>query len=119
MFILVAALLYILLARAVLAADYSGPVVSVPDGDTIEVLHNTHPERIRLSGIDAQKSGSVQPFPSRPALRFPLSLPRMGLPCEAPMPPNIHNPSTLATAIPWSTEPPTQPGTYWFRREPS
>jgi len=35
------------------------------------------------------------------------------------MPPNIHNPSTLATAIPWSTEPPTKPGTYWFKREPT
>ena len=33
-------------------ADFSSPVVSVLDGDTIEVLHNTHPERIRLSGID-------------------------------------------------------------------
>jgi endonuclease YncB( thermonuclease family) len=31
---------------------FTGPVVSVLDGDTIEVLHNTHPERIRLSGID-------------------------------------------------------------------
>ena len=28
------------------AADFTGPVVSVLDGDTIEVLHNTHPERI-------------------------------------------------------------------------
>lgn len=34
------------------AADFTGPVVSVLDGDTIEVLHNTHPERVRLSGID-------------------------------------------------------------------
>ena len=34
------------------AADFSGPVVSVLDGDTLEVLHNQHPERIRLSGID-------------------------------------------------------------------
>ncbi len=33
-------------------ADFSGPVVSVLDGDTLEVLHNQHPERIRLSGID-------------------------------------------------------------------
>ena len=32
-------------------ADFSGPVVSVLDGDTIEVLHHQHPERIRLSGI--------------------------------------------------------------------
>lgn len=33
-------------------ADFSGPVVSVLDGDTIEVLHNQHPERVRLNGID-------------------------------------------------------------------
>ena len=33
-------------------ADFTGPVVSVLDGDTLEVLHNQHPERIRLSGID-------------------------------------------------------------------
>jgi hypothetical protein len=31
-----------------LAADFSGPVVSVLDGDTIEVLHNNRTERIRL-----------------------------------------------------------------------
>jgi endonuclease YncB( thermonuclease family) len=30
-------------------ADISGPVVSVLDGDTIEVLHNTYPERVRLA----------------------------------------------------------------------
>jgi endonuclease YncB( thermonuclease family) len=37
-------------SRAV--AEFSGLVVSVLDGDTIEVLHNDRPERIRLSGID-------------------------------------------------------------------
>jgi len=37
---------------AVLALDFTGSVVSVLDGDTIEVMHNHHPERIRLSGID-------------------------------------------------------------------
>jgi hypothetical protein len=31
-------------------ADFSGLVVSVLDGDTLEVLHNIHPERVRLSG---------------------------------------------------------------------
>jgi endonuclease YncB( thermonuclease family) len=36
----------------VYAADFSDPIVSVLDGDTIEVLHHTHPERIRLNGID-------------------------------------------------------------------
>jgi endonuclease YncB( thermonuclease family) len=35
-----------------LAADFTGPVVSVLDGDTIEVLHHTRAERIRLNGID-------------------------------------------------------------------
>jgi len=41
-----------------LAADFTGQGVSVPDGDTIEVLHNTYPERVRLSGIDCPKKGS-------------------------------------------------------------
>jgi endonuclease YncB( thermonuclease family) len=36
----------------VLASDFSGSVVRILDGDTIEVLHNQRPERIRLSGID-------------------------------------------------------------------
>ena len=31
---------------------YHGLVVRVLDGDTLEVLHKQHPERIRLSGID-------------------------------------------------------------------
>ena len=30
---------------------FTGPVVSVLDGDSIEVLHYTQPERVRLSGI--------------------------------------------------------------------
>jgi endonuclease YncB( thermonuclease family) len=30
------------------AKDFSGPVVSIIDNDTIEVLQNQHPERIRL-----------------------------------------------------------------------
>jgi len=43
----------LLLQGASLAtADFTGPVVSVLDGDTIEVLYNTHPEQIRLNGID-------------------------------------------------------------------
>jgi len=44
---------------AVLASDFSGSVVSVLDGDTIEVLHNTHPERVRLSGIDCPEKGQA------------------------------------------------------------
>lgn len=42
-----------------LAADFTGPVVSVLDGDTLEVLHNQHPERIRLSGIDCPEKGQA------------------------------------------------------------
>ena len=45
-------LLNLVLANAIFAADFTGPVVSVLDGDTIEVLNNQRPERIRLSGID-------------------------------------------------------------------
>ncbi|MDK2745144.1 MAG: thermonuclease family protein [Nitrospira sp. BO4] len=41
--------LHISLAQA---AEFTGRVVSVKDGDTIEVLHNKTPERIRLTGID-------------------------------------------------------------------
>ena len=35
------------------------PLVSILDGDTIEVLHNHHPEHIRLSGIDCPEKGQV------------------------------------------------------------
>jgi micrococcal nuclease len=41
------------------AADFTGPVVSVLDGDTIEVLHNNRAERIRLSGIDCPEKGQA------------------------------------------------------------
>ena len=34
--------------------DFGGLVVSVLDGDTIEVLHDQRPERIRLYGIDCR-----------------------------------------------------------------
>jgi len=44
-FLLLAALL---IPTTVIAADFSGPVASVLDGDTLEVLHNHHPECIRL-----------------------------------------------------------------------
>jgi endonuclease YncB( thermonuclease family) len=47
-----AALLYILPAKAAVAADFSDSVISVLDGDTLEVLHNNHAERIRLNGIN-------------------------------------------------------------------
>ena len=40
-------------------ADFLGPVVAILDGDTIEVLYNQHPERIRLSGIDCPEKGQA------------------------------------------------------------
>lgn len=42
-----------------LAADFTGLVVSVLEGDTSEVLHNQHPERIRLHGIDCPEKGQA------------------------------------------------------------
>ncbi|OAI45792.1 hypothetical protein AYO43_07570 [Nitrospira sp. SCGC AG-212-E16] len=51
--------LFISSFSAVLALDFSGPVVSVLDGDTIEVLHNTYPERVRLGGIDCPEKGQA------------------------------------------------------------
>lgn len=45
-------LLTVLLALPAFAGEFSGHVVGVIDGDTIDVLHNGKAERIRLSGID-------------------------------------------------------------------
>jgi len=42
-----------------LAGDFRGKVVAVIDGDTIEVLHNQHTERIRLNGIDCPQKGEA------------------------------------------------------------
>ena len=53
-------LICIFLLRSVgLAADFSIHVVSVLDGDTIEVLYNNRAERIRLSGIDCPEKGQA------------------------------------------------------------
>jgi micrococcal nuclease len=41
------------------AADFFGSVVSVLDGDTTEVLHNTRADRIRLNGIDCPEKGQA------------------------------------------------------------
>ena len=46
------AVIFLLLASHLEAADYSGRVVGIIDGDTIEALNGHHTERIRLSGID-------------------------------------------------------------------
>ena len=49
----------LLIPSTLFAADFSGPVVRILDGDTIEVLHNSRPERIRLSGIDCLEKGQA------------------------------------------------------------
>jgi endonuclease YncB( thermonuclease family) len=49
----------LLLCASLATANFTGPVVSVLDGNTIEVLHNTHPERVRLSGIDCPEKGQA------------------------------------------------------------
>jgi micrococcal nuclease len=52
-------LLLFLLFPSLAVADFSGSVVSVLDGGTIEVLHNHHTERIRLNGIDCPEKGQA------------------------------------------------------------
>jgi micrococcal nuclease len=52
-------LFYFILPTPGSTADFTGHVVSVLDGDTIEVLHNQRPERIRLSGIDCPEKGQA------------------------------------------------------------
>ena len=40
-------------------ADFTGPVVSVLDGDALEVLNGHHDDRVRLSGIDCPEKGQA------------------------------------------------------------
>lgn len=44
-------------------AEFRAKVIGIVDGDTIEVLHNGRPERVRLAGIDAPERN--QAFGSR------------------------------------------------------
>jgi len=44
---------------AVLALDFTGPVVPVLDGDTISVMHNGQAEKVRLHGIDCPEKGQA------------------------------------------------------------
>jgi len=55
----ISVLLSTLLVATAAFADFTGPVVSVLDGDNIEVLHNTRTERIRLNGIDCPEIGQA------------------------------------------------------------
>ena len=70
--IAVAVLMRFLLAvPSAMAADFYGEVVGILDGDTIEVLHDTKPERIRLYGIDCPERGShLVRRPSKPPQAF-------------------------------------------------
>ncbi|MDP3090333.1 MAG: thermonuclease family protein [Nitrospira sp.] len=52
-------LFLLLLSLCLYAGELSWHVISVLDGDTIEVLHNRHSERIRLSGIDCPEKGQA------------------------------------------------------------
>ena len=52
-------LVSLLLASSGLAGEFSGSVVGVLDGDTIEVVHAHQTERIRLSGIDCPEKGQA------------------------------------------------------------
>jgi endonuclease YncB( thermonuclease family) len=45
------------------AEDFSGQVVGIIEGDTIEVMHLGKAERVRLQGVDCPKMG--QPFGKR------------------------------------------------------
>lgn len=63
------ACLYLALATAVPAwADLSGKVIGVLDGDTVDVLVNERPVRVRLSEIDAPEKRQAFGTRSRQAL---------------------------------------------------
>jgi endonuclease YncB( thermonuclease family) len=49
----------IIIVAPAIAADFKGQVIRVLDGDTIEVLHEKKPERIRLYGIDCPEKGQA------------------------------------------------------------
>jgi endonuclease YncB( thermonuclease family) len=52
-----------LLVLPCLAADFSGRVVAISDGDTIKVMHDGGAERVRLYGIDCPEK--AQPWGTR------------------------------------------------------
>jgi len=66
--------LRLLLAAALLAvnsaawADLSGPVIAILDGDTVDILVNSRPVRIRLAQIDAPEKKQAFGTRSRQAL---------------------------------------------------
>ncbi len=53
----VSALGLLLLSLPLFGAEFTGRVVAVEDGDTIDVLHDGRPEKLRLNGIDCPELG--------------------------------------------------------------
>ena len=53
------AIILFLQVLTTIAEDVSSEVIGVPGGDTLEVLHNQQPERIRLNGTDCPEKGQV------------------------------------------------------------
>jgi len=59
--IVICFLLSVLLLATAAFADFSGRVISILDGDTIEVLHNHRAVRIRVNGINCPNYSQVAP----------------------------------------------------------
>ena len=57
--ILIALFLGLSLASSLLAADFTGKVIGVSDGDTITVLYQGYPQKIRLEGIDCPEKAQA------------------------------------------------------------
>ena len=70
-----ATLRYLLFASAAVAADFSPPVVSVLDGDTLEVLHIQYPERIRLTQSQRHQKKRRDPFNRQNGEAYLLCMP--------------------------------------------
>lgn len=51
--------IFFCLATQALAASFTGRVIKVSDGDTIQVMNNNVAEKVRLNGIDSPESGQA------------------------------------------------------------
>ena len=57
--ILIALFLGLSLASSLLAADFTAKAIGVSDGDTITVLYQGYPQKIRLEGIDCPEKAQA------------------------------------------------------------